>query len=236
MQQNKISIVLPCLNEADAIPNCIVNLLELERQLHQSSMQLEVLLVDDGSRDGSADLARKLMPQIKIIKHTKTRGYGSALKSGFQQATGAVVSMMDIDNTYHPSDILKLYLKLQNESLDLVIGYRAEDMGGFSSWRLFGNYLMRFFAKWLLNSGDMDICSGMRVMRQPLASELTQVKQDGFSYAIAMLEYAHSKGKKLGQIKIAYSQRLGQSKLNSLIEGVSHISLIFRFWISRILQ
>lgn len=233
MSSSTVSIVLPCLNEVDAIPNCVASLLRLESQLKLRSQNLEVILVDDGSVDGSSDLASQMLPSIKILRHPTTLGYGRALKSGFKIATGDTVAMMDIDNTYHPQDILSLHEKLQNDTLDLVLGYRSEDMGGFSAWRLFGNRVMRFFASRLLYCGNMDICSGMRIMRNGLAQELTHVEQDGFSFAIAMLEYCHQKQKKMGQIRIAYSKRLGDSKLNSLIEGVTHLALILRFWISR---
>jgi len=233
MNHTTVSIILPCLNEADAIPNCIRHLIQLQGQLKIQNQNLEVILVDDGSIDGSASLAVRLLPSVKVIRNEKTSGYGQALKSGFNLATGDYVAMMDVDNTYDPKDILNLQKKLMNDSLDLVLGFRSEQTGGFSHWRLFGNRVMRFFASRLLFCGNMDICSGMRFMRKDLAKQLTQVEQNGFSFAIAMLEFCHHQNKKMGQVQISYSKRLGDSKLNSLFEGVTHLSLIFRFWLNR---
>lgn len=229
----KLSVVLPCLNEKEAIPSCLESLKKLERHLLDQNDSLEVILIDDGSTDGSAELAALKFPGIKILSNKKTLGYGSSLKKGFLEATGDAVAMMDVDSTYEATDLTYLLELLMKQDKTIVLGARKSNEGGFSAWRSFGNSVMRFFARVLLYRKDYDICSGMRVFRSDFAKKLTEVPNNGFSFAIAIIEFAEKNNYKIEQLPISYSKRIGQSKLNSLFEGVTHLSLIFQFWFCR---
>jgi len=229
----KLSVVLPCLNENEAIPSCLGSLLKLQSQLIAQGDTLEVVLVDDGSTDGSSQTAQETFPGIKILTNSNTEGYGSSLKKGFSAATGDYVAMMDVDSTYDASDFIKLIEPIKNENKILVIGARNMHQGGFTTWRSFGNSVMRFFAKALLYKQDYDICSGMRVFDSHFAKKLSSLPNNGFSFAIAIIEFAEKNNYKIIQLPISYSKRIGESKLNSLFEGVTHLTLIFQFWLLR---
>lgn len=229
----KLSVVLPCLNEKEAIPTCLGSLEKLNKMLQLQKHSLEVILVDDGSSDGSAEVAQLVHSEIKILKNSSTMGYGNSLKRGFQAATGEAVAMMDVDSTYDATDLIQLIQPLLMQKNIIVIGARDQYQGGFSHWRSFGNNIMRFFARSLLYKNDYDICSGMRVFSSDFAKKLVTLPNNGFSFAIAIIEYAELNNVKIVQLPISYSKRIGQSKLNSLFEGITHLSLIFQFWLSR---
>jgi hypothetical protein len=141
--------------------------------------------------------------------------------------------MMDVDSTYDATDLAYLIQPLQEDQNKIVIGARDQHQGGFSLWRSFGNNVMRFFARALLYKKDYDICSGMRVFSSDFAKKLVALPNNGFSFAIAIIECAEQNNLKIVQLPISYSKRIGQSKLNSLFEGVTHLSLIFQFWLHR---
>lgn len=229
----KLSVILPCLNEKEAIPSCMEGFKSLNRHLVIQNHSLEVILVDDGSIDGSAEVAKASYPDIKVIVNSSTRGYGSSLKRGFQEATGDAVAMMDVDSTYNATDFAHLIQPFLEQRNVLVIGARDQLQGGFSAWRSFGNNVMRFFARKLLYKKDYDICSGMRVFDSDFAKKLTNLPNNGFSFAIAIIEFAEQSKYKIIQLPISYSKRIGDSKLNSLFEGITHLSLIFQFWFHR---
>lgn len=225
--------MLPCLNEKEAIPSCLSSLKKLNRLLQIQNHSLEIILVDDGSTDGSADAALLAHPDVKILKNFSTMGYGNSLKRGFKEATGDAVAMMDVDSTYDATDLMQLIQPLLTQKNIIVIGARDQYQGGFSHWRSFGNNVMRFFARVLLYKKDYDICSGMRVFNSEFAKKLVNLPNNGFSFAIAIIECAEQNKLKIVQLPISYSKRIGQSKLNSLFEGVTHLSLIFQFWFYR---
>src|SRR5690606_9306701 len=94
-----ISLVIPCYNESEAIPMVCPRLLETHHALKKRGWELEVLVVDDGSSDDTLERL-KAYPMLRIISHSQNLGYGQALKTGFAQARGELVAMMDMDATY----------------------------------------------------------------------------------------------------------------------------------------
>jgi glycosyltransferase involved in cell wall biosynthesis len=231
-----VSLILPCLNESEAIPPFMIKLSHARDYLLNAGYSLEVILVNDGSTDGSIALAKKFYPEIQVVSHDKNLGYGKALKTGFSLARGQFLAMMDIDDTYNPNDLAQLLDLLRSERADLVLGFRSENSEGFNSWRLFGNRMLRFFSRVLLFKLDLDVCSGIRVMTHDFGISLLNLEQGGFSFAIAMIEHCYRQGKNVKQVPIKYFVRRGSSKLNSIREGFSHIFLIFRFWLGRSLR
>src|SRR5437868_5516739 len=121
-KRQRLTVVVPCYNEADSLPNLAKGLARLERAV-AGEYELEILLVDDGSRDGTWDLLQEHFsgdPIFRLVRHEKNRGIAAALATGIREASAEVVASLDADCTYEPTQILAL-LKLLNEGVDVVV-------------------------------------------------------------------------------------------------------------------
>ena len=118
-----LSVVIPAYNEEDGITEIAKRVLAVKPDLKKVGVkQLELLVVDDGSRDKTASVASKIKG-VTLVRHPKNKGYGAALKTGFAQAKGELIGFLDADGTYPPEYFPKLCAAALNGS-DLVIGSR----------------------------------------------------------------------------------------------------------------
>ena len=230
LQQKTISLVIPCLNEVAAIPSVMARLQVAQERLAANGWNLETLVVDDGSTDGTAEALQSFAPLVKVVTHAQNLGYGQALKTGFAQAHGELVAMMDMDATYDPVDILVLLQHLQSENLDVVFGNRLLPQSDFSAWRRFGNNLFGFLFKHFLNLPETDVCSGLRLFKNKFVPAILELPYRGFNLSIAMSALFLSRSSKCQQIPVSYSARLGESKLMSWVEGWTHLYVILLQW------
>ena len=119
----KLSLVIPCYNEEKTLRSIVEQVLLLRNR----SVDLELVIVDDCSRDNSLEVARQLgneYPGIKVVHHEKNRGKGAALRTGFLEATGDYVGIQDADMEYDPADYLTLLRVIREENADVVYGSR----------------------------------------------------------------------------------------------------------------
>jgi glycosyltransferase involved in cell wall biosynthesis len=168
----KLSIVIPAYNEENGIQEIAQRVLSVKEALQAVGVgQLELIVVDDGSRDRTAQIAESI-DGVLLVRHAKNKGYGAALKTGFAQASGELIGFLDADGTYPPEYFPKLCVKAMNGS-DLVIGSR---MAGADSemplTRRVGNL---FFAGLLTLVGRQhvtDSASGMRVFKREVLQRI----------------------------------------------------------------
>lgn len=124
MIQGKLSVVLPAHNEVNNLPSVVRRSLDVLPQLVED---FQIVIVDDGSRDGTSELADRLArehPQITVVHHPRNRGYGAALTSGFEVATGDYIMFMDSDQQFDIADLT--YLAPFIRDYDFVAGYRID--------------------------------------------------------------------------------------------------------------
>ncbi|OJX39592.1 MAG: hypothetical protein BGO78_13650 [Chloroflexi bacterium 44-23] len=183
--------------------------------------QLELLVVDDGSKDKTALIASKFCendPLVRVITHTKNKGYGGALKTGFSQAQGNLIGFMDADGTYPPEYYPQLCQSIQNGA-ELVIGTRMKGQDSqMPKTRLLGNF---FFANLLSLLGWQkisDSASGMRVFRKEILPRIYPLP-DGLNLTPVMSTRAIYEEIKMKEVPIPYSERLGRSKLSVVRDG-----------------
>lgn len=213
-----LSVVIPAYNEEQGITEIACRVLSVCPDLLRSGVdQLEVLVVDDGSKDRTAELASQI-PGVKVIRHPRNKGYGAALKTGFSKATGELVGFLDADGTYPPEYFPQL-CHAALSGMDLVIGSR---MSGANSrmplTRRVGNL---FFASLLaLLSGQRvtDSASGMRVFRRDILERIYPLP-DGLNLTPVMSTRALHEGIHVGEVAIPYSERVGRSKLSVIRDG-----------------
>jgi len=213
-----LSVVIPAYNEENGIREIAERVLAVGPALRKAGVeQLELLVVDDGSKDRTADVADGI-PGVSLIRHPKNKGYGAALKTGFSKASGELIGFLDADGTYPPEYFPQLCESAMNGS-DLVIGSR---MAGTDSkmpvTRRVGNF---FFANLLSILGRQkvtDSASGMRVFKREILEQIYPLP-DGLNLTPVMSTRALHEGIKIVEVPIPYSERVGRSKLSVIRDG-----------------
>lgn len=213
-----LSVVIPAYNEENGIAEIASRVLSVEPALKKVGVErLELLVVDDGSRDRTAEVAESI-PGVCLIRHPKNKGYGAALKTGFSKANGELIGFLDADGTYPPEYFPPL-CEAALKGTDLVIGSR---MAGADSrmplTRRIGNF---FFANLLTLLGRQkvtDSASGMRVFKREVLERIYPLP-DGLNLTPVMSTRAVHEGISIVEIPIPYSERVGRSKLSVIRDG-----------------
>jgi glycosyltransferase involved in cell wall biosynthesis len=213
-----LSVVIPAYNEENGIKEIAERVLAVEPALKAAGLErMELLVVDDGSKDRTAEVAESI-PGVNLIRHPKNKGYGAALKTGFSKASGELIGFLDADGTYPPEYFPQLCKSAMNGS-DLVIGSR---MAGADSkmplTRRVGNF---FFANLLSLLGRQkvtDSASGMRVFKREILEQIYPLP-DGLNLTPVMSTRALHEGIKIVEVPIPYSERVGRSKLSVIRDG-----------------
>lgn len=213
-----LSVVIPAYNEENGISEIALRVLAVEPALKGAGVdKLELLVVDDGSRDKTAEVASGI-PGVSLIRHPKNKGYGAALKTGFSKASGELIGFLDADGTYPPEYFPQL-CQAALKGTDLVIGSR---MAGAESQmpltRRIGNF---FFATLLTLLGRQkvtDSASGMRVFKKEILEQIYPLP-DGLNLTPVMSTRALHEGIKIEEVPIPYSERVGRSKLSVIRDG-----------------
>ena len=236
-----LSVVIPAFDEEAAIADIVARVLALRPQLVQHGIVgPEVIVVDDGSRDRTGEIAQRV-DGVQVIRHRENRGYGAALKTGLARAHGDLVAFLDADGTYPPEAFPQLCEAALNGA-DVVIGSRMTTArndapdgvpsgvpsgapSGMPATRRLGN---RLFAALVTLLGDRrvrDCASGMRVIRRSALARLYPLP-DGLNFTPIMSLRAMHEGLTLIEIPIPYGERIGQSKLNVPHDGLRYVRSI----------
>jgi glycosyltransferase involved in cell wall biosynthesis len=213
-----LSVVIPAYNEERGIKEIATRVLSVEPALKEAGVdRLELLVVDDGSRDRTAEVAGSI-PGVSLIRHPRNKGYGAALKTGFSKASGELIGFLDADGTYPPEYFPQLCQSALNGS-DLVIGSRmAGEDSKMPVTRRVGNF---FFANLLSILGRQkvtDSASGMRVFKREILGQIYPLP-DGLNLTPVMSTRALHEGIKIEEVPIPYSERVGRSKLSVIRDG-----------------
>ncbi|MCI0575035.1 MAG: glycosyltransferase family 2 protein [Chloroflexi bacterium] len=213
-----LSIVIPAYNEEQGIAAIVQRVLDVRPELAQVGVtRLELLVVDDGSADRTADVAGGI-DQVRLIRHGRNRGYGAALKTGFGQASGELIGFLDADGTYPPECFPQLCQAALNGA-DLVIGSRRAGAASHMPLaRRLGNW---FFANLLSLVGRQrvsDSASGMRVFKREVLARIYPLP-DGLNLTPVMSTRAIHEGIAMAEVPIPYSERVGRSKLSVVRDG-----------------
>jgi hypothetical protein len=213
-----LSIVIPAYNEESGITEIVQRVLAVKGDLMEVGISdLELLVVDDGSRDRTAEITGQI-EGVSLIRHPQNKGYGAALKTGFSQARGELIGFLDADGTYPPEYFPKLCKEALNGS-DLVIGSRmAGEESQMPATRRIGNL---FFANLLSLVGRQrvsDSASGMRVFKREVLERIYPLP-DGLNLTPVMSTRAIHEGIRMVEVPIPYSERVGRSKLSVVRDG-----------------
>jgi glycosyltransferase involved in cell wall biosynthesis len=216
-----VSVVIPCLNEADNIEECVR---QARHALDAGGLTGEVIVADNNSDDGSAELAQDAGA---YVVHEPERGYGSAYMAGFAAASGRYIVMADADLTYDFNEIPRFVAELE-DGADVVIGNRMDNIQpGAMPWhhRYIGNPLLSGFLNLLFRTGVDDAHCGMRALRRDVLPTL-DLRTTGMEFASEMVIRAAKTNLDVRQFPIEYHPRGGESKLSSFRDGWRHLRFL----------
>jgi len=203
-----VSVVLPVYNERGHLR---AEIDRIRAALSASPYTFEIIVVDDGSDDGSeADLAA--IDGIKLIRHAHNRGSGAARRTGTTAARGRVVVWTDVDMTY-PNDEIPMLVK-ELEGFDHVVGARRTEEGTVRILRVPAKWFIRKLASYLTETDIKDLNSGLRAFRRDVAMQYVHHLPKGFSCVTTLTMSFLSNGYSVKYVPIDYFPRAGRSKFH----------------------
>jgi hypothetical protein len=220
-----LSICIPVYNEEGAITDTLTRCGAIGAALEAVGItRYEVIAVDDGSRDRSAEII-EAHPGVRLIRHERNKGYGAALKTGFAAARHPLVGFLDADATYPPEAFPTLCAAI-NGGADLVIGSRMAGADTeMPAVRRLGNFLFANLLTLIGRTRVTDSASGMRVFRRE-ALDLLLPLPDGLNLTPVMSTRAVHEGIKVVEVPISYRERVGESKLSVTGDGMRFLRTI----------
>ncbi|MBA2461940.1 MAG: glycosyltransferase family 2 protein [Actinobacteria bacterium] len=216
-----VSVVIPCLNEAETIAECVRG---ARAVLAREELAGEVIVVDNGSDDGSAGLAEAAGA---CVVHEPRRGYGSAYLAGLAAARGDYIIMTDADLTYDLDEIPR-FMQAFEEGAEFVIGDRMKNIQpGAMPWlnRYVGNPLLSGFLNLLYRTEVSDAHCGLRGVRRDVLPRL-DLRTTGMEFASEMVIRATKENLRIRQFPIELRHRGGESKLSPFRDGWRHLRLL----------
>ena len=223
---NVLSVVIPALNEEDGIANIIERVLGTRTSLAEVGVpDLEVIIVDDGSRDRTPQIVAGYS-DVVLVQHPVNRGYGAAIKTGFRRARGNLLAFLDADGTYPPEYFAELCRPILEEGADLVIGSRmAGAQSDMPLVRRVGNLIFATLVSLIGNQRVSDSASGQRVLRRDALLPLYPLP-DGLNFTPVMSTRAIHENLRVVEVPIPYAERAGRSKLSVVRDGYRFLSSI----------
>ena len=217
----EVSVVIPCLNEAENIAQCV----ELSlAALREAGIAGEVVVADNDSEDGSAELAEAAGARVV---HERRRGYGSAYLAGFAAARGDYIVMLDADLTY-PFDEIPQFVQALRDGAQLVMGDRMDNIQpGAMHWvnRYIGNPLLSGTLNLFFRTGIRDAHCGMRGFRRDVLPVL-DLRTTGMEFASEMVIRASKERLDIRELPIEYMPRGGTTKLSRVRDGWRHLRFL----------
>ena len=223
------SLVFPCYNEEKSIESVLNKALKAKELLasdNNPSIQLEIIVVNDGSTDNSQEILDIYKDKIKVLNYEKQRGYGAALKEGFSNAEGNFLSFCDLDSTCEPQELRLLIKTALKGNIPVVWGNRIHPQSSMPFIRRTGNRLFSLILCLLSGRYIVDPCSGFRVFKKDhLVKNLFQFPDD-FSFSLALTTHCIREKIPFAELVISYNQRQGKSKLQPLKDGFMFLKTI----------
>jgi len=218
----EISVVMPCLNEEDSVGRCVH---QAQEGIAATGLTGEVVVVDNGSTDRSADAAAAA--GARVVSEP-VRGYGRAYLRGFAAARGRLIVMGDSDGTYDFSRLDRLVAAL-GEGNDYVLGSRFTGTieRGAMPWshRYLGNPVLTRLLNRFFGLSTSDAHSGMRAFTRE-AYERMELRCEGMEFASEIVIKAARAGLRIAEVPISYRPRVGESKLSALRDGWRHLRFL----------
>ncbi len=221
-----VSIVLPVHNERGHLAEEVDR---IRAAMDASRYSYELIVVDDGSEDGSGDLAREL-GELRLITLRDNRGSGAARRAGSRAARGRVVVWTDVDMTY-PNDRIP-WLVDQLGDHDQIVGARTSEQGSHRFARVPAKFLIRRLASYLVERRIPDLNSGFRAFRRDVGDQFLDELPDGFSCVTTLTMSFLTNGYSVDYVDIPYAERAGRSKFHWWADTRRYLRQVVRMALS----
>jgi glycosyltransferase involved in cell wall biosynthesis len=224
----RLSVVVPVYNERATI-------LEIVRRVREAPFEKEVLVVDDGSTDGTAEVLREIAGgdgNVRVLRHERNRGKGAALRTGFAAATGEIVLVQDADLEYDPADYPALLRPFLDGKADVVFGSRF--LGGPGArvhlfWHYVGNRLLTLFSNMLTNLNLTDMETGFKVFRREVLERM-RLRSEGFAIEPEITAKVARLRVRVFEVPIGYAGRsYSEGKKITWHDGIAALFAIVRY-------
>jgi len=212
-----ISIILPAKNELPALKTLLP-------RLRAQQPEAEIIIVDDGSTDGTADYCRSA--GVSCLSSPYSMGNGAAIKRGARAAQGDILVFMDADGQHDPVDIPRLLARL-GEGYDMVVGARGWS-GQAGVHRGLANGLYNRLASWMTGHAVADLTSGFRAVRADKFREFLYLLPNGFSYPTTSTMAFFRSAYAVAYLPIDVAPRVGKSHIRPLRDGLRFLLIIFK--------
>ena len=203
-----VSIILPVYNERGHIEEEIDR---VRRSMDESEFSYEIIVVDDGSTDGTGDLVREI-DGVRLIQFADNRGSGSSRRIGTNAARGEIVVWSDADMSY-PNDRMPQLIR-ELDGVDQVVGARTSEKGTAKALRVPAKWMIRKLASYLMSTPIPDLNSGFRAMRRSVAAQFLHLLPSGFSCVTTITMTFLNNGYSVKYVPIEYAERAGDSKFH----------------------
>lgn len=204
----KLSVVVPCFNEENTLRVCVERVLQIE----DPSLDLEVVIVDDGSTDRSVAVAHALAvqyPQVTVLPRQRNQGKGAAVRAGFQCATGDFIAVQDADLEYDPQDLRRMLVPLIEDKADVVFGSRFLSVGAHRVlyfWHYLGNYFLTALSNMFTDLNMTDMESGYKVFRCDVIRAI-RIEEERFGFEPEIVAKVAHLRPRIFEIGISYYGR-----------------------------
>ncbi|MFT7617378.1 MAG: glycosyltransferase involved in cell wall biosynthesis [Planctomycetota bacterium] len=202
------TVVIPAFNEVDQIGP---ELRRINEVLSATGLNYEIIVVDDGSEDGTHEVAEQ--ENCRLIRQQRNMGYGASLKRGFRAAKSELVVITDADGTYPPEEIPRLLEAAQE--YDMVVGSRTGDSVHIPLIRRPAKWFLRRLASFLAEFPIPDLNSGLRVIRREQVRRFAHILPSGFSFTTTITLAHLCNEMTIGYLPINYAKRVGASKIRA---------------------
>jgi glycosyltransferase involved in cell wall biosynthesis len=214
-----LTVVIPAYNEEHGIARAL-------RELRDACPLAEVVVVDDGSTDGTAQEARSV-PGVSVISHARNRGYGAALKTGLRASSRSCVAWYDGDGQHRPQDLIAVARPVLDQEFDVVIGVRGADSARQRE-RVAGKWALAVLARLISGEELPDLNSGLRCFRREALARYLHLLPDGFSASTTSTLMMLKRGYRVGHVPIVVKPRVGKSTVKIVSDGLRTLQLIIR--------
>jgi len=216
-----VSIVVPAFDEEKGIVGVLEELMAV---MEARGLPYEILVVDDGSRDGTSEVVRRY--PVSLIQHPFNRGYGAAIKTGIRHAKYELICITDADGTYPADCIPKLLGDM--DTCDMVVGARTGGSVAVPLIRRPAKWVLNTLANYLTGIRIPDLNSGLRVFRRDVALEFLRICPSGFSFTTTITLSLLTNDYLVKFEPIDYHPRTGRSKIRPLRDTANFLGLIVR--------